>query len=222
MAGSGGGQGVKKHGGGIGAGLLLDDVKVKPARPYFELFRRGGAEGVRRAQQRLAVLLRIEIRQLGNARGLAHPVDSYHEYYGGHAGGRLPGSADSGLSSARGILEYPENFLLDRSAKLLGLGELSVADLLAEAVKNLARSLDSQVGGNERGLEVVENRLVHRLFPFDDFLDAFHQLGLGGSNRLLEAIEKAGLFLFFTRSEEAQRHTLPFYLEALKRGRGGI
>jgi hypothetical protein len=45
-------------------------------------------------------------------------------------------------------------------------------------------------------------------------------LGLRGSNCLLEAFEKTRLFLFFTRSEEAQRHTFPFYLEAPKRGKG--
>src|SRR5208337_5359499 len=106
MAGSGGGQGVKKDGGGIGAGLLLDDVKVKPARPYFELFRCGGAEGVRRAQQRLAVLLLVKVRQLGDARGLAHPVDSHHEDYGGHAGRWLLDRRGSGLPTASGILEY--------------------------------------------------------------------------------------------------------------------
>jgi hypothetical protein len=44
-------------------------------------------------------------------------------------------------------------------------------------------------------------------------------LGLGGSYGLLEAIEKARLFLFFTRSEEAQRHRMGFYLEAPRRGK---
>ena len=179
----------------------------------------GGTECVRCAQQGLAVLLHVEVRQLGNARGLAHPIDSDYEDDGGHAGRGLPGSRGSGLQAASGILEYPENFLLDRSAKLLGIGELSMADLLAQTVKNLARSLDSQVGGDERGLEVVENRLVDRLFPFNNFLDALHQLGLGGSNCLLEALEKARLFLFFTRSEEAQRHRIAFYLEAAKIGK---
>src|SRR5580692_1031371 len=68
------GHGVEDHGGGIGAGLLLDDFHTIALRPNFELFDGGGAEGVRGTEDDAASILAQTICELANTRGFAGAI----------------------------------------------------------------------------------------------------------------------------------------------------
>ena len=158
MPGFGGGERVKQNGGGIGSGLLLDHLNAQASGPDFQLLIGGGAKSVRRAEQRLAILLLEEMRQLGDAGGLADSVDSYHEDDGWHSWWRL-----RGFGSGRpldGVLQNVQNCLLHRGTQLRRLSQLSLADLLLQAAQNLLRCAYAKVGGDQRGFKGIKDGSV--------------------------------------------------------------
>src|SRR5581483_632867 len=85
------GERVVDHGSGVCPRLLLDYFSVDPLRPYFELFCRGGAESVRRAQKGAPAPLHVKVSELCDAGGLAHSVDADDEDDLGHSLGGLFG-----------------------------------------------------------------------------------------------------------------------------------
>ncbi len=192
---------IKEDRRGVGAGLLLDHLQAQPVRPDFELFVGGGAERIGGTEQRPAVLLEIEMSQLGDAGGFAHAVDAHHEDDLWHARRGLLGFGGGALAGP-GILENPQDLLLDRRAQLACLGELALADLLPQPAQDFLRGLYTQISGDERGFQVVEHRFVQSCLGLDNLLDTFHELGFRRGDRLLQPVEKAGSLLLFTGTKQ--------------------
>ena len=76
----GGLAGVVRHGGGVGAHLVLDDFHAEPLGPDRELIDGGGAEGVAGADHHFLVhLIFQQPGELGDAGGFARAVDAGDE-----------------------------------------------------------------------------------------------------------------------------------------------
>lgn len=99
-------------------------------------------------------------------------------------------------AGAGGVFQHGKDFLLERGAELARLAEPAARDLLAQPGQDFLRGLDAQVRGEKCDLEAVENRGVDRGLPFDDFLNPFDELCLGGADGLFEPVEKSSLLLF--------------------------
>src|SRR5690606_32805963 len=121
---------VVGDGGGVAAGLVLDDLDAEAVGPDRELVDRGGTERVARAEQHRLALVAEVLAQLGDARRLARAVDADDEDHG-RTLGRVA-NRPVGLRPARG------DALLEKRQDFLGLADLAGlpagADLVAQAV----------------------------------------------------------------------------------------
>ena len=171
----GGGDGVVRHGGGIGAVGAGDDFDLEPLAPELDLLDGGGAEGVARGEQHGLAPAPGQVGQLGGGGGLAGAVDADDGDDGGAAGGfaqarrclteRLfstsaPGDGED-VQAAR-----PCDFvgLLDRRDDLRGHGH-------------------AEIGGDQRGFQFLEGLAVQPGRAGDDALDFVGELAV----RLLQA-----------------------------------
>ncbi len=107
-------DGVKEDGRGVRAGLALHDGDLEALGPGFELFARGGAEGIARAQEN-GVAAAFELRgEFGDGGRLAHAVDPDEPDYGGLAA-RMASRPVPGVRR-HGGLEPTLEVRLERSA----------------------------------------------------------------------------------------------------------
>ena len=71
------GDGIVRDGGGVSAVIAGDNRHFQPLAPEFELFDRGGAEGVARGEQRDLSACLEPMRELGAGRGFSRAVDTH-------------------------------------------------------------------------------------------------------------------------------------------------
>ena len=204
VAGLGSAESVKDHRAGVSAGLLFHHFDPQASSPNLKLLVGRGAERIRSAEQGLAVLLEVEVGELGNAGGFAYTVHPHHKNNFWQAPRRLFRSlAGGGRARLRrisaGAFQEGQDFLLNRGAQLLGFAKLTMIDALAQASQNFLRRLDAQVSADQRGLQAVEDARVNRFPAFDNLVDALHQLRLGGRDGLLEPVKETRLFLRRTK-----------------------
>ena len=127
-------------------GRLPHDARLRPRRgrrpPRTELLRSTGAEGVGRSYDDLLAVLDVEVRQLGDAGGLANAVDADYEE-NKRAVGHVEGTI--GVFDA----EHLDHLAFEDVEGLVGRGWA----LLTEAVDEFHGGLDAHVGGDENLLQ---------------------------------------------------------------------
>ena len=67
---------------------------------------------------------------------------------------------------------------------------------IAKLAENFLRGGGAEVGADERGLEIIERVAIDFLAEGDDFFNALGEIFARARDRLLHALEKAGLLFF--------------------------
>ena len=179
---------VVSHRGGIGSVLRPHDIGAGACRPGLELLGGGGAESVRGHQQARAPGAREARRQLSRERGLPHAVDARHE--------RHPRALLAGLEPTPMLPEHLGRALLQRRAQI----QVLAPHPLARARDQTLGGGGSNVGGEQRLLELFERRGIHRAAPPQQAADRFADPRAGA----LEPATKP-----FPQIHRALRHELP-------------
>ena len=76
----GGLNAVERHGSGVGALSVGNNIEIETVSPYLKLVDSGCTERVPRSQQHELARLFIEVCQSRNCCGFAYAVDSDHQY----------------------------------------------------------------------------------------------------------------------------------------------
>jgi hypothetical protein len=143
---------VEHDGGRVGAGGALHQVHVQPLRPHRQLLDRARPEGVGRGQEHGAPLVPQRLRDLRNARGLAGAVDAGDEDDGGRRRGGGEGAIHVGPAHLQARLEKVDG--------VLAAPHVAGAEALAQIVDDGRGGLDADVGGDEAGLDLVDQVLA--------------------------------------------------------------
>ena len=104
----------------------------------------------------------------------------------------LGGAAGVGDGTLRGFQNLLEAGL-EQGAKFFAAFDGLAAGALAECVQNLGGRLHADVAGDERGFQFLQVAFVHRAGHGDDVFDLRSERFAGARNRLLHAVEEAGL-----------------------------
>ncbi len=104
-----------------------------------------------------------------------------------------------------GGAENCQQLFLQQTLEFLSIFDLFTVGLVAEFGEHFLRGSVAEIGGDERGLEIVEGVAVNLLANRNDFLDALRQVFAGSRNRLLHAVKEAG-FLFFRAAKQGLNH----------------
>src|SRR5229473_2232689 len=168
----GGGDRVVNNRGRIGAGFLLDHFDAIALRPNFELLDGSGAEGVRSAENYAGAFFAQSIGELADAGGFAGAIDADDEDDArAFAIGRT--GDNRGMYRLGGSVEDAHDVRLDFGFELRSVRERVAVQLFAHGIENFARRADPEVGGKQRGFELLEERRINILFAQEDRVDAF-------------------------------------------------
>ena len=194
FAGSGGGKGVENHGGGIGAGFLLDDFDAGAAAPDFELFDRGGAEGVRSGRA-------LRWRHLFSRRFESLPMVVVFPVPLTPTTNRTRGAAELPFPSAAGggNVRIFSDLIFQLALQVFGFGELVLVDLLAEGGEDFFCGANTDVGTEQCRLELAQKLGVDGAIARKDLLDFRRELRLRFADGIFQALEERG----FGWSEES-------------------
>ncbi len=189
-------DGVENDGGGVGPGFLPQELRLQALGPDLKLLAGGGAEGVGGAKQHAAALLLPAVGQLGDGGGFAGAVDPDQEDHVRLAVRSLL-HRDRRLGEGSGGAEQRGQFLPQGLAKRGGIGEVTALDPLAQALEDFRGGFHPQVGAQQGGFELGENRRVDLLASEEDFVHPLGELLPGAADRLLEAAPPVALLLGF-------------------------
>src|SRR5882672_209813 len=188
----GGGDCIVNDRGGVGAGFLLDDLDAVALCPDFQLLDRGGAKRVRGAEHHAASFLAQPVREFSDAGGLARAVDADNENDAGAAAILGSGNAAPGrYIRPDGRVQYANDVRLDFVLQLRGIGERVAVHLFAHGIQNLARRLDAQVGGEKRGLQILEDRRIDLPLAEKNIIDSFRESSFRLANGSFEAFRES-------------------------------
>src|SRR6185436_12774326 len=138
-------HGVVRDGGGIRAARAADELRARPLRPDLELLLGRRAEGVGRADEHRAAVLRQLASELSDRRRLPRAVDADDED---------DGRALGGVPEYRRVAEERLDLLGER------LTEITQLAAGLEAPHELPRRGNSDVGADQRHLEPLPGVLL--------------------------------------------------------------
>jgi len=144
-------DGVVDDGGGIGALVLADDVRVGAVRPDLQLIGGRRAEGVGCAEQDLLPLLPELRRDLADGGRLADAVDTDDQHDGRRRGEIKPCVAD---------VQHVGEHLAQRRSGVLRAFEMPLLYNRAQPGDGLVGRLDAEVGQDQALLELIEEIVV--------------------------------------------------------------
>ena len=185
MAGAGGFQSVVGDGGRVGAVGLGDDGDGVAFAPDLELLDGGGAEGVARGQQDAVAVALKSMGELADGGGLADAVDADHQNDEGAAGFR------NVFQGGFRVAQQGGQFLFEGLQQGVGIGELLARNLGGEALDNRVRRLYADIGGEQLGLDVLQQFVVDPLGPENESGQAVHQTVAGLGQTVAKAAEQA-------------------------------
>ena len=99
------------------------------------------------------------------------------------------GCADLRQRALGGFQDF-EQMLADQRFDFGGIAQQMTLHALADALQNLGRGADADVGGDERVLELFEDIGVDFLAPADGVFQLLHQPGAGFLDAGLETVEE--------------------------------
>ena len=120
-----------------------------------------------------------------------------------------PQTANGGKSEYAFAEKDGEQFFLEQALEFLHVFDLLAVSLVAQFPKNFLRSRATQIGANERGLEIVECVAVDLLADRNDFLDALREILTRARHRLLHAVKEASFLFFLETAEQSLNHRKP-------------
>ena len=196
----GSGHRVVNDRGGIGAGFLFDDFDAVALRPDFQLLDGGGAKGVRGAEHHAAAFLAKAVGELADAGGLARAVDADNENHARAAAILRSGDA-AGCRHIRPDrrVQDSNDVRLDLALELRGIGERVAVHLFAHGIEDFARRLHAQVGGEQRGLQILEDRRIDLALAEKNRVNGLGKRRLGLADGLLQPLEECRLRLILAK-----------------------
>ena len=171
---------------GIASGLGLDDFGAGALSPDFELIDGGGTKSVGGAEQDVFSLRAEDLREFADRRGLARAVDADDQNHFRRA-------IDFADGARIRCVQNRQQFFFQQALEFLHVFDLLAVGLVAQFAENFLRGGIAQVGADERGFEIVERVAVDFFAEGDDFLDALGEVLASARDRLLHAVEEAGL-----------------------------
>ncbi len=150
IAGACGLQPVEDDGGGLCAALLGDDGNLIALGPHLQLLARRGAKSVAGGQHDAAPLGEQPVRQFADGGGLAGAVDSHHQNDIG-----LDVRVD-GERLFHGLQDL-EHGIVQGLEQRVHVVQFLARHALAQLLENSARGLGAHIGGDQAGLEFVED-----------------------------------------------------------------
>ena len=187
-------ESVEEHGRGIGALLVPDDRQVQAVGPGLKLVDGARAERVRRREQDAASGRLLAGRELRRRRRLARAV---HAHEKGHEEGHV---GPPGRARRRG--QELLDLFAEKRSHVREVFALRDVRALPDGVGQGRGRVRSDVGGEQRLLEGLEDRLVDPQALFDRGAELFQDLGVGHEEAALDLGEKAPARRLFGRSVE--------------------
>ena len=182
----GGGYRIVNDRGRIGAGFLFDDLDAVALRPDFQLLDGGGAKRVRSAEHNAAAFLAQPVREFSYAGGLARAVHADNKNHARAAAILRGGNAASSCHiRPDGRVQYSNDVRLDFVLELRGIGERVAVHFLAHGIQNLARRFDTQVCGEQRRLQILEDRRINLPLAEKNRINGLGKRRLGLADGLL-------------------------------------
>src|SRR5712664_2377440 len=176
----------------ISAGFLFDDLNAVALRPDFQLLDRGSAKRVCGAEHHTAAFLAQPVREFSDTCGLARAVDPDNKNHVRAAAILRGGNAAPGRHiRPDGRVQYANDVRLDFVLQLRGIGERVAVHLFAHGIQNLARRLDAQVGGEKRGLQILEDRRIDLPLAEKNIIDSFRESSFRLANGSFEAFRES-------------------------------
>ena len=148
--------GVEGDGGGVRTLISLDEINPQSLRPDFELGDGPGSEGVGGGEENTAPLIAEGLGNLGDAGGLAGPVDARDENNRRDFGGGGKGAIHGGETRLEGCLEKVD--------RILAPGDFTGGEGLTQLLDDGDGRLHADVGLDEVILDVVDERAAQGLF----------------------------------------------------------
>src|SRR5690348_8223615 len=196
----GGGHGIVNHGSGVGAGLLLDDFHAIALGPDFELLDGRGAESVCGTKDYAAMLLPQPVCQFADAGRFAGAIDPHDEDYArARAVWRRGDTASAGNVRSSRSVQDAQDVRFDFALELRGVGESVAIQFFADGVEDFARGVDAEVGGEQRRLEVLEERRVDLALAEKNRINGFGKRRLGLADGLLQLLKERRFRLVFAK-----------------------
>ena len=174
----------RSDGGGIGAGLLLDQLRTGAAGPYSELFDSGGAKSVSGAKHHRGAAFVQAMRELADGRGFAGAVHSDDE---NHARTRF------GISPIRfcgNRAQDSHQLLFQRVAQLPRVFDWLAIGRLANRVQHLFRCAHAQIGGQQRVFQAAKLPRIETAVARKHSFHARGDFGARLADRFFEPVEK--------------------------------
>src|SRR6266576_1275183 len=157
----GGGNRIVDYRRRVGAGFLLDDLDADALRPDFQLLDRGGAKRVRGAKHDALSFLAKPVCELPDAGGLARAIDANDENHARAAAILRRGNAASSRQvRPDGRVQNSNDVRLDLALELRGVRERVAVYFFTHCIQNFARRLHTQVSGEKRSLQILEDRKI--------------------------------------------------------------
>ena len=153
-------DGIESNRGRIRTHSLSDYVHSGTFGPDDQLVHRSGAEGIGRTEDDLLALALEEMRELAYGGGLAHAVDSYHEYDIGLLG-------EVGRRSVPALFEQVGNLLAQESYQFVEGCVLVPADALFQGIDHLQGGIYAHIGLHQSLFYGVEGVVIDPRFAGD-------------------------------------------------------
>ncbi len=162
------------------------------------MINRRRAEGIRSAQQNILALRAKYLRQLADRGRLASAIHANNENHFRRAVYSLDGPGIRGIQNG-------QQFFFKEPFQFLYILDLFTVGFVAELAQDFLGGRGSQVGADQRGLEIVKCVPVDFLAKRDDFFNTLGEVLPRASDGLLHALEETS-FLFFRAAEQSLNH----------------
>jgi len=161
-----------------------ESLAYRCARPDLQLLDGGGAEGIGGTEEDGALFVLEAAGEFADGGGFTAAVDAHHEHDGGRIG-------DVRRGAFAGLEDFEEVFA-DEVLQLGGVGELAAVDALADAFQNFAGGAHADIGGDEGGLQLIEEIGIDLLLALQGVFERGDQSGARLLDAALEFFQEAG------------------------------
>ena len=185
-------NGVIRHGSGIGAHRLADDIHPCPVCPDLELVHRSGPEGVRGTDDNLLALGAEGGSQLADGRGLAHAVDADHQYHIGLL------REVEGFNRSFIVIDIKQlaDFVAQQLNQFVHGHVLILLNAVFQVVDKFEGCIDAHIGRNQRLLNGIEDVFADLGLAYDGPGEFRKEILIGLSDAFAE--QSHNNFLFYT------------------------